>query len=136
MKLEHIGNCTLFTFEPQKKTDWYGFFDEGNGIFINAKLGLLERECVYFHEMGHRVCSLKKCKCLGVLSQEEYHALKYEFLKVRARNSKRLNRVYLKAVQKSFLKFKSDIVWRSHLVALRRLRKLKMFKTFEKENRC
>lgn len=134
MRLEHINNCTLFTFEPQKRTDWYGFFDEDGGVFINARFNVLERECIYFHEIGHRICFLKKCKCLGVLSQEEYHALKYEFLRIRARNSRRLNRVYLRSVQKTLLKYKGDVIWRSHLVALRRLRELKMFKIFERVN--
>jgi len=134
MKLEHTNNCTLFTFEPQKKTDWYGFFDEDEGIFINTKLGILERECVYFHEVGHRICSRNKCKCLSVFSQEEYHALKYEFLRVHTRNSKCLNRAYLSNVKRSLLKYESDVIWRSHLIALRRLKKLKAFKVFEREN--
>jgi len=138
MNLEHRNNCILFCFTPaMKQGDWFGFFDEDvDKVFVYQKLSLLERECTYFHEMGHRTCFLNKCKCSENPMQQEYHALKYEFLKVLARKSQILNRVYLKLIRDSFLKYGNNVVWRLHLTALRRLKKLKMFEVFERENKC
>lgn len=133
MNLQHRNNCILFSFHPDRK-DAFGFFDEDEReIYISDKLNLLTRECVYFHELTHKECFLNKCKCWegNSIYWCEYHALRGEFLKARATGSIRIRQAYLKNVTRAIAKYKRNVkIWGSHLGAMQRLMRTKMYKEF------
>lgn len=129
MKLEHHGNCVLIKFIPDRG-EAYGSFDEENGkIYISTRLGLLERECIYLHELSHKECFSKKCKCWKSNYWCEYHAMRGELQKVIARNNVRLTKAYLRSVEHSLSKYQTDSkLWKPHLAAIKRVMKTKAFK--------
>ena len=132
MKFDHRGNCVLVRYTPNKgEAD--GNFDEDNGrIYINSQLSLLERECVYYHEVSHRECFDRKCECCKSEYRCEYHAMKGESQKVAARGSIQLNRAYLKNVRRSLLKYRASLkLWKNHFAALKRLMATKAFKSLQ-----
>lgn len=134
MKLEHRDNCVLVKYIPNR-AEASGQFDSDNGkIYVNIKLSLLERECVYLHEVSHKECYLKKCKCWeGKEYWCEYHAMKGELQKVIARGSLRLNRAYMKNVNRALDRYRANTkLWKPQLVAIGLLMKTKMFKKLKR----
>ena len=129
MELEHKNNCVLIKYIPDKG-EAAGYFDPDNmKIYISTRLPLLEREVVYLHELSHRECYLKGCKCWKSTYWCEYHAMKGEIQKVLARRSKRLNKAYIKSVEREREKYrKNPQVWGKHHAALKRLMKTELFK--------
>lgn len=130
MKLEHRGNCIIMKNLRNDEDEARGLFDYyTRKIYVSSSLGLLERECVYFHELSHRECVEQKCGCWDKDTLCEYHAMKGELQKVIARNSTRLTKAYLKNVQRCLNKYlQNRRLWRHHLAATRRLRRTQTYK--------
>lgn len=135
MKLEHRDNCILFTYNPNP-SKVFGFFDEGDGkIYISSKLGLLARECVYYHEQSHKECFDKKCKCWSRKTDYlcEFHAMQGEFQKIKASGSLRMKKAYFEQVKAAVKKYKKQSkVYVHHLRAIARLMRTKAFREFMK----
>ena len=133
MNLKHRDNCILFTYHPNP-SKVFGFFDDDDEkIYISSKLSLLARECVYFHESSHKECYDEKCKCWDKKTDYlcEYHAMRGELQKVRARGSVRLREAYLKHVKSALDKYRKHAdVYGDHLKAIRKLMRTKDFKAF------
>ena len=129
MNLEHIGKCVIIKFMPNKG-EAGGFYDEENGrIYLNARLPLLEREVVYYHELTHKEHCQSKCFCWKSDYWCECHAMRGELQRVIARKSKRLSRAYYQNERRAIKKYNADPkVWKVHIKAFNRLRKTKMYK--------
>lgn len=136
MKLEHRDNCILVKYIPNRG-EASGMFEEDTlKIYINSRLPLLERECIYLHEASHKECFLKKCKCWDSDYWCEYHAMKGELIKIIDRESIRLSRAYFENVTRCISKYKSNLKhWRVHLAAMQRLMKTKMFRTLRRSTK-
>jgi len=145
MKLQHRDKCVLIKYIPDmgasltEEGDWLkindrgetsGLFDEKTGkIYIRSSLSLLERECVYLHELSHSECFASKCKCWRNDYWCEYHAMRGELRKVVARDSIRLTRAYLKNMRICVKKYQANRkLWKSHLAAITLLMKTTTFK--------
>ena len=128
MKLKHRDNCVLVKFIPDRD-EAYGSFDEESGkIYISSRLSLLGRECIYLHELQHKKCFLKKCKCWKSDYWCEYHAMRGELNGVIASGSSRMKKAYLKSMKKSLVKYQANPkLWKAHLAALKRVMKTKAF---------
>jgi len=128
---EHDKNVVLVTYHPNR-TNVAGYFDEEDGlIYLDAKRSRLVRETVYFHEITHKECFQAKCKCWNKKTSFlcEYHAFRGALQCVRATGSRKLQRCYLREVQKALKKYKADLkIWDSHLKALRKIMKTKAYR--------
>ncbi|MHA1275391.1 MAG: hypothetical protein ACTSQS_18460 [Promethearchaeota archaeon] len=139
MKFEHIDNCVMFNYFPNK-LDIGGFFDEDSGnIYINKKLRKIRREIVFQHEKQHKKCFNSRCSCWskGTEFWCEYHAMKAEF-EFSMKNEKLVQKLYFKAVILSLKRYLRDMnkvkSWKAHYQALRKVCKLKKFKQLAKKS--
>lgn len=133
MKLEHRDNCILVKYIPDRG-EASGYFEEETGkIYVSVYRSLLERECVYFHELTHKECFDKKCKCWSKKTDylSEYHAMRGELRKVIACKSIRMKRAYMKNLKRCLKKYRGDPkLWRSHLSAVEMMMRTGEFKEF------
>lgn len=131
---EHEGNVTLYRFWPDKG-EAQGFFleERPDTIYINEKCSVYEREMTYWHEDAHRQCFKNKCFCWAKSTDfwAEYHAFKYELLKVINHDSVDLQRAYLAAVTRALEKYESNPKeYPHHKAALLKVMRTKRFKIF------
>lgn len=124
MNLKHPGNCILVKYIPNQGEASGGFDEETGKIYIGIQYGLFERECLYFHELTHKECFDKKCKCWSKSTNYlcEYHAMRGELEKVIACESARMRKAYMKNVKRCLRKYRADPkLWKSHLSAIGQL---------------
>lgn len=138
MEFEHIDNCVLFSFYPNK-FNFCGIFDEEYDlIFIDSKLSKIRRELTYRHEKQHRECYKSKCFCWDQDSifWTEYHAFKAE-LDFALNSGFIVKKIYLKSTYEYLKLLLSREKWnksqKAHYQALRKVCKLKRFKNLAKE---
>jgi len=133
MVYEHPGNSIIFSFKPNK-SEVSAFFDADDGeIYIDKKLGKINREIVYQHENQHRKCFKSKCKCWKKKTEFlcEYHAMRAEFNFV-AKNGLLVQKMYFKITIDALNKYLKNMnkikSWKAHYQALRKVCKLKQFR--------